>query len=138
MVFSPVDRIFTRLGASDQLMEGKSTFFIELEETLSILKDATDMSLCLIDELGRGTSTFDGISIAHSCLKYLVKRVRPLLFFSTHYHTICIDFRLNPALIFNHMGCVIHPPHSITHTYKLMSGPSANSFGINVAQVFFY
>lgn len=98
MSFSPVDRIFTRLGASDRLMEGKSTFFIELEESLSILKEASSQSLCLIDELGRGTSTFDGISIAYSALRYLLNTIKARLFFSTHYHLICTDFSLHESL----------------------------------------
>lgn len=75
MELSLIDRIFTRLGAHDQLMEGKSTFFIELEETLVPLKYATKNSLFITDELGRGTSTFDGVAIAYSVMKYLVQQV---------------------------------------------------------------
>ncbi len=67
------DRIFTRLGASDKLLEGKSTFYIEMEETLNVIKYGTAHSLSIIDELGRGTSTFDGIAIAYSVLKSLVE-----------------------------------------------------------------
>lgn len=67
-----VDRIFTRIGASDKLELGKSTFFIEMEETKSILEHATSRSLAIIDELGRGTSTFDGLAIAYSVLKHLI------------------------------------------------------------------
>ena len=72
MNLSLVDRIFTRLGAFDMLLDGKSTFFVEMEETLNVIKNATSNSLCIIDELGRGTSTFDGISIASSILKWIV------------------------------------------------------------------
>ena len=69
---TPIDRIFTRLGASDRILEGKSTFFVEMEETVNILKQASRNSLVIIDELGRGTSTFDGYSIANAVLKYMV------------------------------------------------------------------
>ena len=73
MTLTPFDRVFTRIGASDRILEGKSTFFVEMEETASVIKQATKHSLAIIDELGRGTSTFDGYSIAHAVLKYLVK-----------------------------------------------------------------
>lgn len=72
---TPVDRIFTRLGASDRILEGKSTFYVEMEETKNLLTFATSRSLAIVDELGRGTSTFDGYSIAHAVLKYLVRNV---------------------------------------------------------------
>ena len=72
MTLTPVDRIFTRIGASDRILEGKSTFYVEMEETKHILQFATYKSLAIVDELGRGTSTFDGYSIAHAVLKYLL------------------------------------------------------------------
>ena len=72
----PIERIFTRLGASDKILEGKSTFFVELEETKQIAENATPRSLLIIDELGRGTSTFDGYSIAHSVLNYLIRNIK--------------------------------------------------------------
>jgi DNA mismatch repair protein MSH6 len=71
-ILTPVDRIFTRIGASDRILEGKSTFFVEMEETKNILQFATGRSLAILDELGRGTSTFDGYSIAHAVMTYLV------------------------------------------------------------------
>ena len=89
---SPVDRIFTRIGASDRILENKSTFFVELEETKAILDLATPKSLVVMDELGRGTSTFDGYSIAHSVLKYLIGQVRCRTLFTTHYHQLVQDF----------------------------------------------
>ena len=70
-----VDRIFTRIGASDRILEGKSTFFVEMEETKNILANATHRSLAIVDELGRGTSTFDGYSIAKAVMHYLVSKI---------------------------------------------------------------
>uniref|UniRef100_A0A1I7WVL7 DNA_MISMATCH_REPAIR_2 domain-containing protein n=1 Tax=Heterorhabditis bacteriophora TaxID=37862 RepID=A0A1I7WVL7_HETBA len=89
MRLSPIDRIFTRIGANDRLLCGQSTFFVELNETKVILRDATRHSLVLIDELGRGTSTFDGTAIASAVLKELAKKVRCRGYFSTHYHSLC-------------------------------------------------
>jgi DNA mismatch repair protein MSH6 len=72
---TPVDRIFTRIGASDRILEGKSTFYVEMEETKNVLQFATWRSLAIVDELGRGTSTFDGYSIAHAVMRHMVGRV---------------------------------------------------------------
>jgi DNA mismatch repair ATPase MutS len=85
---TPVDRIFTRVGASDKIMQGQSTFLVELSETSVILKNATARSLVILDELGRGTSTFDGTAIAHAVIKYLAHSVDCLALFSTHYHML--------------------------------------------------
>ena len=90
---TPVDRIFTRLGASDRILEGKSTFFVEMEETRNILSQATFKSLAILDELGRGTSTFDGYSIAHAVLNYITNNIKCRCLFSTHYHMLLDDFR---------------------------------------------
>ena len=90
-----VDRVFTRLGASDRILENKSTFFVELEETKAILDLATPNSLVIMDELGRGTSTFDGYSIAHSVLTYICGSVKCRTMFTTHYHMLVEDFRQN-------------------------------------------
>ena len=87
-----VDRVFTRLGASDRILENKSTFFVELEETKTIVEQATKHSLVIMDELGRGTSTFDGYSIAHSVLNYLIHKVECRTLFTTHYHMLVEDF----------------------------------------------
>ena len=90
---SVVDRVFTRIGASDRILENKSTFFVELEETKAILDQSTKDSLVIMDELGRGTSTFDGYSIAHSVLSHLVNRVQCRTLFTTHYHMLTTDFK---------------------------------------------
>lgn len=87
-----VDRVFTRLGASDRILENKSTFFVELEETKAICELATANSFVIMDELGRGTSTFDGYAIAHSVLSYLINRVSCRTLFTTHYHMLVDDF----------------------------------------------
>lgn len=93
---SVVDRVFTRIGASDRILENKSTFFVELEETKAICELATPNSLVIMDELGRGTSTFDGYSIAHSVLSYLINKVQCRTLFTTHYHMLVDDFRAIP------------------------------------------
>jgi len=92
---TPVDRIFTRVGASDKIMQGQSTFLVELSETSVILKNATARSLVILDELGRGTSTFDGTAIAHAVIKYLAHSVDCLALFSTHYHMLIDEVNNN-------------------------------------------
>ena len=96
MALTPVDRIFTRIGASDRILEGKSTFYVEMEETKNIIQFATNKSLAIVDELGRGTSTFDGYSIAHAVLKYLVSSLNCRSLFSTHYHMLLDEYREAP------------------------------------------
>ena len=96
--FTVVDQIFTRVGASDKILENKSTFFLELEETKYIIDRATKHSLVIIDELGRGTSTFDGYSLAYSVLRYLHNKINCRLLFTTHYHWLVDDFRDTEAL----------------------------------------
>lgn len=91
-----VDRIFTRIGASDKLELGKSTFFIEMEETKSVLEHATSRSLAIIDELGRGTSTFDGLAIAYSVLKHIIESIKCYCLFATHYHILIDEFKSRP------------------------------------------
>ena len=85
---SVCDAIFTRVGASDDLATGQSTFMVEMNEVSSILKNATDKSLIILDEIGRGTSTFDGMSIARAVLEYVVKKIGAKTLFATHYHEL--------------------------------------------------
>lgn len=102
-IMSPVDRIFTRLGASDNIMEGESTFMLELNETSTILKHATRDSLILLDELGRGTSTFDGTAIACAVVNKLASDTRCRSLFSTHYHSLVEQFAGDPRILPYHM-----------------------------------
>jgi DNA mismatch repair protein MSH6 len=132
---TPIDRVFTRIGASDRILEGKSTFFIEMEETVNILKQATRNSLVIIDELGRGTSTFDGYSIAHAVLKYLVKHIKCMTLFSTHYHMLLNDFRNTKRVGCYHMASVQESKFKVTFLYKFIKGECPQSFGLNVARM---
>ncbi len=100
---TPVDRIFTRVGAADRIMQGQSTFLVELMETSVILKNATPRSLVILDELGRGTSTFDGTAIAHAVISYLSDKVDCLTLFSTHYHMLVSEFENDPRIAMFHM-----------------------------------
>lgn len=133
---TPVDRIFTRLGASDKILEGQSTFMVELLETASVLKHATPRSLCILDELGRGTATFDGCAIAHCVVDHLVANVlgcRAL--FATHYHNLVKAWAAHPAVQLGHMDCIVESDVKCVFLYKVVPGLSPRSFGINVARM---
>ena len=136
MRLTPVDRIFTRLGASDRILEGKSTFYIEMEETKNIIRFATHRSFAILDELGRGTSTFDGYSIAHAVLNYLIKRIKCRSLFSTHYHMLLNDFKNEPGVACYHMSYKANEEKDqVTFLYKFIKGECPMSFGINVARM---
>ncbi|KAI9490449.1 muts domain V-domain-containing protein [Zychaea mexicana] len=100
---TPCDQIFTRIGANDNILRGESTFMVELQETSKILHEATPRSIVILDELGRGTSTFDGYAIAYSVLHYLSIHVGCLAMFATHYQTLCQEFERNPTINNMHM-----------------------------------
>eukprot|EP00347_Sterkiella_histriomuscorum_P006721 403351687 len=102
--FTIVDQIYTRIGASDRILENLSTFKLELSETKSIVDNANKNSLVIMDELGRGTSTFDGYAIAHSVLNYLLKEKKCRLLFTTHYHWLVDDFKEVPGVALYHMS----------------------------------
>lgn len=136
MTLTPVDRIFTRIGASDRILEGKSTFYVEMEETKHILQFATFKSLAIVDELGRGTSTFDGYSIAHAVLKYLLTRVRCRTLFSTHYHMLLDEYKGVPGVQTYHMACKANEEKDeVMFLYRFEKGECPMSFGINVARM---
>lgn len=131
-----VDKIFTRVGASDNISSGESTFMVEMNETASILNNITDRSLVLLDEIGRGTSTYDGISIAWAITEYLHnnKSVRPKVLFATHYHEL-IEMADQYERIKNYHVSVKEIDGRIIFLRKLMPGGSEHSFGIHVAKI---
>lgn len=131
-----VDKIFTRVGASDNISSGESTFMVEMNETASILNNVSDRSLVLLDEIGRGTSTYDGISIAWAITEYLHenKRVRPKVMFATHYHEL-IDMADQYERIQNYHISVKEVGNKVIFMRKLEMGGSEHSFGIHVARM---
>lgn len=132
--FTPIDRIFTRVGASDRIMQGQSTFLVELEETANILRHATNRSLIILDELGRGTSTFDGTAIAYSVIRFLCEKKQCLSLFSTHYHMLMEDFAKDERIAMYHMACNVDPNQKdVTFLYKFIKGTCPKSYGMNVA-----
>lgn len=131
-ILTPVDRIFTRIGASDRIMENKSTFYIEMEETKSFIEQATCNSLVIVDELGRGTSTFDGFAIASAVLTHLLKTTKSRTLFTTHYHMMLDTFRSNKAVKFMKMDCEVKDEH-VTFLYKFVEGGTDDSQGLFVA-----
>ncbi len=131
-----VDRVFTRVGASDDLARGRSTFMVEMQETANILNNATPNSLIVLDEIGRGTSTFDGISIAWSVAEYLCKNknMQAKTLFATHYHELT-DLALTLPNVKNFSVLVKERGDSITFLRKIVPGAADKSYGIQVARL---
>jgi DNA mismatch repair protein MutS len=133
-VLSICDRIFTRVGAADDLKHGRSTFMVEMTETAHILKHATSSSLVLLDEIGRGTSTFDGLSLAWAIAEHLHDEVRARTLFATHYHELVV---LSDSLsgMRNMQVAVREVNDSIVFLYRLIAGAAEQSYGIHVARL---
>ncbi|XP_018120356.1 DNA mismatch repair protein Msh3 isoform X1 [Xenopus laevis] len=144
-----VDGIFTRMGAADNIHKGRSTFMDELLDTAEILKNATPRSLVILDELGRGTSTHDGIAIAYSTLEYIIKNVTSLTLFVTHYPSLCELEKAYAEHVGNyHMAFFVdeeedmdsgadsvQQPQHVTFLYQITRGIAARSYGLNVAKL---
>ena len=129
-----VDRIFTRVGASDNLASGESTFLVEMNEAANILNNATSKSLLLLDEIGRGTSTFDGMSIAWSMSEYICSSIGARTLFATHYHELAeLEGRLQGVVNFN--ATVIESADRVIFLRKIVRGSTDNSYGIEVAKM---
>lgn len=129
-----VDRIFTRMGSSDDLAGGRSTFMVEMTETANILHNATERSLVLMDEVGRGTSTFDGLSLAWSCAEYLAQQVKAFTLFATHYFELTTLPDQLPGVHNVHLTAVEHNDH-IVFMHEVQEGPASQSYGLQVAQL---
>lgn len=128
------DKIFTRIGAQDDLSSGRSTFMVEMVETAHILNHATSKSLVLIDEIGRGTSTFDGLSLAWAIAYHLLTEIRAFTLFSTHYFEMTELPTLQPAAINVHLNAVEYG-ESLVFLYQVQEGPASKSYGLQVAQL---
>lgn len=134
--FRPFDRIFCRIGANDKILEKKSTFFIEMEESYNIINEATKDSFVIMDELGRGTSTFDGLALAYSVLKYVVEEIKCKTLFSTHYHLLIDEFKFFSNIKNYYMDFKYNEEkEEIEFLYKFVEGEACKSFGINVAKM---
>ena len=130
---SPVDRIFTRIGSSDDLAGGRSTFMVEMSETANILHNATDSSLVLMDEVGRGTSTFDGLSLAWAAAEHLA-RLRAYTLFATHYFELTVLPESEPVVANVHLNATEHNER-IVFLHHVLPGPASQSYGLAVAQL---
>lgn len=128
----PIDRIFSRIGASDDLAGGRSTFMVEMEETANILHNATENSLVLMDEIGRGTSTFDGLSLAWACSVELATRLRAFTLFATHYFELTTLPEEYPGIVNVHLDAVEHGD-GIVFLHAVREGPANQSYGLQVA-----
>lgn len=129
-----VDRIFTRMGSSDDLAGGRSTFMVEMTETANILNNATDRSLVLMDEVGRGTSTFDGLSLAWAAADYLARQVNAFTLFATHYFELTALPDSRDTVHNVHLTAVEHNDH-IVFMHEVQQGPASQSYGLQVAQL---
>ena len=129
-----VDRIFTRIGSSDDLAGGRSTFMVEMTETANILNNATDKSLVLMDEIGRGTSTFDGLSLAWACATQLAAQVKAFTLFATHYFEITELPQTHSNVANVHLDATEHNDN-IVFLHNIQEGPASKSYGLQVAKL---
>ena len=129
---SPVDRIFTRIGASDDLVSGQSTFMVEMNEVAQILKYATKNSLVILDEIGRGTSTFDGMSIARAVIEHIEQKVHAKTLFATHYHELT---DLENKIVRNYCVAVKERGTQVAFLRRIVPGAADKSYGIHVARL---
>ena len=130
----PIDRIFTRIGASDDLANGRSTFMVEMTESAAILNGATEHSLVLMDEVGRGTSTFDGLALAWAIARHLIDTSRSFTLFATHYFELTQLPESHPSASNVHLSAVEHKD-SIVFLHAVQEGPASQSYGLQVAQL---
>jgi len=130
----PVDRIFTRVGAADDLASGRSTFMVEMTETANILHNATRESLVLVDEIGRGTSTFDGMALAWAVAEDLATRIGAFTLFATHYFELTALADTHPGIVNVHLEAVEHGER-IVFLHRVSTGPASQSYGLQVAQL---
>ncbi|OGT31193.1 MAG: DNA mismatch repair protein MutS [Gammaproteobacteria bacterium RIFCSPHIGHO2_12_FULL_35_23] len=130
----PIDRIFTRIGAADDLASGRSTFMVEMTETANILHNATNKSLVLMDEIGRGTSTFDGLSLAWACAEALASHIKALTLFATHYFELTHLPKEIAGITNVHLDAVEHND-KLVFMHAVQEGPANQSYGLQVAQL---
>jgi len=130
----PIDRIFTRIGAADDLAGGRSTFMVEMTESAAILNGATDQSLVLMDEVGRGTSTFDGLALAWAIARQLIEHTKSYTLFATHYFELTQLPETNPSAANVHLSAVEHKD-TIVFLHAVQAGPASQSYGLQVAQL---
>src|SRR5690606_4218810 len=128
----PIDRIMTRIGAGDDLARGQSTFMVEMTETAAILNQATEHSLVLMDEIGRGTSTYDGLSLARACALHLARRNRSFTLFATHYFELTELAEPNSGIANVHLDAIEHGD-SLVFMHAVKEGAANRSFGLQVA-----
>ena len=130
----PIDRIFTRIGAADDLASGRSTFMVEMTETAMILRHASKQSLVLMDEIGRGTSTYDGLSLAMAVAEYLANKACAYTLFATHYFELTDLPKELPQIHNVHLNAVEHRDQ-IIFMHEVKAGPASQSYGLQVASL---
>jgi DNA mismatch repair protein MutS len=133
-IIGPLDRVFTRIGAADDLAGGRSTFMVEMTETANILHNATERSLVLMDEIGRGTSTFDGLSLAWAVARHLATQVRAFTLFATHYFELTQLAAELPGVVNLHLDATEHG-EELVFLHAVKEGPANRSYGLAVARL---
>ncbi len=133
-LIGPIDQVFTRIGASDDLSSGRSTFMVEMTEAANILNNATTNSLVLMDEIGRGTSTFDGLSLAWACAQQLAAETHAMTLFATHYFELTQLAELHDSLVNVHLDAIEHG-EKIIFMHQVKPGAASQSYGLQVARL---